>query len=100
MPTVVRNLDWKLKCLWLVNFTDLASWACSCVIFREKFQVVFAITVRDIFISVVYCAIAIYSAFAIPVGFSHEIWPYPGNTATPSTRFLWPIDDRFNGVPL
>ena len=54
MPTVVRNLDWKLKCLWLVNFTDLASWACSCVIFKEKFQVVFAITVHDIFISVVY----------------------------------------------
>ena len=33
-------------------------------------------------------------AFVIPADLSHEIWPYPGNTA----KFLWPIGDRINNI--
>ena len=68
--------------LWRFNGSVLCT--------KEKLQVVFAITVRDIFIPVVYYREQLLKKFdcnvwciVIPVGLSHEILPCPSNTAIP-----------------
>ena len=99
----------QIKCLWHVNLTDLLQaepvvvlsstlqslWRINgsvwCI--KEKFQVVlqlpYAISTFRLFIKEKSCSRstnAMCGAFVIPADLSHEIWSYPGNTATPLIR--------------
>ena len=87
--------------LWLYCLLDYSSlkmhlWRIngSVLCIKEKFYVVlplpYAICTFRLFIkekSWSRSANAMYGALVIPADLSHEIWPYPGNTA----KFLWPI---------